>query len=175
MGWRLLRAILILPVNVTIVIPALFLWIAADTAYAHHLCGLGDIRFWSALLLFVIGIGLAVWTSVLFVALGKGTPAPWDPPRKLVIAGPYQYVRNPMILSVVTILAAESLYFQSWPLVLWMLTFFIGNTIYFPLVEEKGLEKRFGDAWLEYRRNVRRWIPRLSPWQPASKSVPPTR
>ncbi len=96
--------------------------------------------------------------------VGNGTPAPWDPPKKLVIRGPYCYVRNPMIISVMLMLLAEVLLFQSWPIAAWIVVFFIGNSIYFPLVEEKNLEKRFGDDYREYKAHVRRWIPRLRPW-----------
>ena len=110
------------------------------------------------------GLGLAVWTVKLFVNFGDGTPAPWDPPKKLVIRGPYRHVRNPMITGAVLMLLAEAMLFQSWPISLWMVIFFMGNAIYFPLVEEKGLEKRFGDSYRKYKAHVPRWIPRLRPW-----------
>jgi protein-S-isoprenylcysteine O-methyltransferase Ste14 len=100
---------------------------------------------------------------------GDGTPAPWDPPQKLVIRGPYRHVRNPMITGVLLMLLAEALWFQSWPLALWMLIFFLGNFVYFPLVEEKGLEKRFGNDYREYKAHVPRWIPRLHPWYPQER------
>lgn len=76
------------------------------------------------------------------------------------------YVRNPMITGVLFMLSAEAMLFQSWPLALWMGIFFMGNAIYFPLVEEKGLEKRFADDYRRYKANVPRWIPRLHPWIP---------
>jgi protein-S-isoprenylcysteine O-methyltransferase Ste14 len=49
-----------------------------------------------------------------------------------------------------------------------MTVFFIGNAIYFPLIEEKGLEKRFGDEYRDYKANVPRWIPRLRAWRQAN-------
>lgn len=97
---------------------------------------------------------------------GNGTPAPWDPPKKLVVRGPYRHVRNPMISGVVLLLLAESLWLQSWPIALWMMIFVIVNMIYFPLFEEKGLEERFGNDYRRYKAHVPRWVPRLRPWEP---------
>ena len=95
---------------------------------------------------------------------GEGTPAPWEPPRKLVVRGPYRHARNPMISSVLILIAAEALLFGSWPLLVWMGVFFLGNVVYFPLVEEKGLAERFGQAYREYKKNVPRWLPRRRGW-----------
>jgi protein-S-isoprenylcysteine O-methyltransferase Ste14 len=89
---------------------------------------------------------------------------PWDPTRKLVVAGVYRYVRNPMILSVIMIEAGESFLFGSICLGLTALLFFVINHVYFILSEEPGLEKRFGLEYVEYKKNVPRWIPRLKPW-----------
>ncbi|MDH3852581.1 MAG: isoprenylcysteine carboxylmethyltransferase family protein, partial [Deltaproteobacteria bacterium] len=96
---------------------------------------------------------------------GKGTPAPWDPPKRLVIRGPYRHVRNPMITGALLVLLAEATLFQSLPIAIWMTVFFIGNAIYFPFIEEKGLEKRFGDEYRNYKANVPRWLPRIRPWK----------
>ncbi len=124
-----------------------------------------EIRFWAALLLAGVGIVFSIWTATLFRRFGEGTPAPWDPPQKIVIRGPYRHVRNPMITSVLVTLLAEAIFFHSWPIAFWMLIFFLGNAVYFPLVEEKGLEKRFGDDYLKYKAHVPRWIPRLRVWK----------
>ena len=70
-----------------------------------------------------------------------------------------------MITGALLLLLAEALFFLSWPLAAWMILFFVGNAIYFPFVEEKGLEKRFGDPYLKYKASVPRWIPRLKPWE----------
>jgi protein-S-isoprenylcysteine O-methyltransferase Ste14 len=67
----------------------------------------------------------------LFVQVGRGTPAPWDPPQRLVVEGPYRYVRNPMISSALMMLAGEVLLLGSWPIAVWLLAFFVGNTLYF--------------------------------------------
>jgi protein-S-isoprenylcysteine O-methyltransferase Ste14 len=81
------------------------------------------------------------------------------------LPGPYRFVRNPMILGVLLFLLAESIFFESWLLFGWMIIFFMGNAIYFPLVEERGLEERFGRDYRRYKEQVPGWIPRLKPWK----------
>ena len=105
-----------------------------------------------------------------FASDGKGTLAPWDPPRRLVIHGPYRYVRNPMISGVVFVLFGEALMLRSGPHVQWALIFLIINFIYIPLLEERQLKERFGDAYVEYCRHVPRLLPRLRPWTPTTSS-----
>ena len=166
MSWRLAKSILILPVNVVGVIPAVILWASAGTAVDWAWPSSANPRSWLALPLAVLGAALAVMTVRLFVGVGEGTPAPWDPPQKLVVRGPYRYVRNPMISGVLFMLAAEALAFGSWPLAGWWMFFFAANSVYFPLVEEKGLEARFGEPYRVYKANVPRWLPRLRPWTP---------
>ena len=70
-----------------------------------------------------------------------------------------------MLMGVNLVLVAEALLLQSIPILLWMITFVILNTIYFALSEEPQLEKRFGEAYRDYKRHVPRWIPRLSPYR----------
>lgn len=162
---RLLRAVLVLPGTVLVLVPAILVWSFAATTLHASPAALGNPRAWLGVALLACGLGLAVWTGRLFVRVGKGTPAPWDPPKRLVIEGPYRYVRNPMISSVLMMLAAEALLLSSWPIVAWLLVFFLGNALYFPMVEEKGLRQRFGAAYDRYAENVPRWLPRLTPWQ----------
>ncbi len=66
-------------------------------------------------------------------------------------------------------LAGEALLYQSWPLAAWGLLFFAANAAYFPLSEEKGLERRFGGDYRTYKANVPRWFPRIRPWRPADE------
>lgn len=153
---KLLWVIMLLPVNVLIVIPAVILYF-----YGFECSAWSDWQTYPAILLLICGLILAIWTVILFRKIGKGTPAPWDPPKKLVIAGPYRYVRNPMLSGVFMILLAEAFYFQSFAITLWFLIFIAANLIYFPLSEEPGLRKRFGQEYEEYCRNVPRFIPRL--------------
>ena len=100
-----------------------------------------------------------------FVKYGDGTPAPWNPPSRFVVRGPYRHVRNPMILGALLILVSESLILWSLPLALWAAAFFGGNALYFPLSEERRLESRFGDSYRAYKANVPRWLPRLRAWR----------
>ena len=165
MSRRMIKSIIILPGTVLVFIPIIILLISKDSSFRHGISSPDQIRFWLALLVAAIGLTFSFWTVTLFRKIGEWTPAPWDPPKKMVIRGPYRHVRNPMITSVLFILFAEALFFQSWPIALWMLIFFVGNNFYFPLVEEKGLEKRFGEDYRQYKVNVPRWIPRLRAWQ----------
>jgi protein-S-isoprenylcysteine O-methyltransferase Ste14 len=106
-------------------------------------------------------------TISLFAREGKGTLAPWDPTQRLVVRGPYRYVRNPMITGVLSILLGEAALFGSLWVLAWWLAFFAINAVYFPLIEEPGLRGRFGDEYERYRRSVPRWIPRRRPWTQA--------
>lgn len=94
---------------------------------------------------------------------------PWDPTRKLIVAGLYQHVRNPMILSILILQIGEALLFNSWGMGILAALFFVINTVYFIASEEPGLEKRFGKEYVEYKKNVPRWIPRIKPWRPGKR------
>ena len=83
-------------------------------------------------------------TVALFATVGEGTLAPWDPPRRFVVRGPYRYVRNPMISGVLSILLGEATLFGSVPLLVWFSVFLAVNAVIMPLIEEPGLERRFG-------------------------------
>ena len=157
--WRHLRAIGLLPVTVTIVVPGLILWRTGVELAPWPLATLGAV---------LIGVGLALvtWTVSLFMRIGKGTLAPWDPTSRLVVVGPYRHVRNPMISGVLTVLLGEAALFGSLPLLVWFGAVFAVNAVYFPLVEEPGLRERFGEDYDAYRANVPRWLPRLRPWEP---------
>jgi protein-S-isoprenylcysteine O-methyltransferase Ste14 len=160
---RHLLAIAVLPFTVAVLVPR---WIAraygivpavGDTpgALALQAGGLG---------LGLVGLVLFAWSLRRFAGEGEGTLAPWDPPRQLVVHGPYRYVRNPMISGVVLVLFGEAALLRSAPHAVWALTFAAINMIYIPLLEEPMLAARFGDAYREYCRHVPRLLPRLRPW-----------
>ena len=113
---------------------------------------------------FAAGFALFVWCVLLFARVGRGTLAPWDPTRRLVVVGPYRHVRNPMISAVATMLAGEAMFFASTRVALWLLVVLVVNHAYFRLVEEPGLETRFGDDYRRYRAAVPRWLPRRRGW-----------
>jgi protein-S-isoprenylcysteine O-methyltransferase Ste14 len=166
-AWKHLRAILLLPGMVLVVIPGLILWRS----------GLDTLGLWRSvpsskvilpiigILCVCLGLLLMVATIRLFMTVGNGTLAPWEPPQKLVVRGAYRYVRNPMISGALLVLLGESLLTASLPLFCLFLVFLVVNTVYIPLSEEPGLIKRFGDEYRTYKRNVPRWIPRLTPWE----------
>ena len=124
----------------------------------------------TGIVLICTGLYVMLLTISTFIRIGKGTLAPWSPTKKLVIGGMYAYVRNPMIMGVLTILIGESLLLTSTNIFIWAVIFFIINNIFFLLYEEPNLEKKFGEEYREYKRNVPRWIPRLTPFKPGSKS-----
>jgi protein-S-isoprenylcysteine O-methyltransferase Ste14 len=126
-------------------------------------------------LLAAAGVGLMARTIRLFFTIGQGTLAPWDPTRRLVVQGVYRRVRNPMISGVMAVLLGEAAICASGGLFVWFLCFAAGNAIYMPRVEEPGLERRFGADYLEYKRNVPRWIPRLEPWDHETPRSPTER
>lgn len=91
---------------------------------------------------------------------GRGTLAPIDPPKNLVIQGLYRYVRNPMYVSVVTILLGESIFFMSRPILIEAGIFFAMANLFVAFYEEPALRQQFGDAYEKYKQSVGRWIPR---------------
>jgi protein-S-isoprenylcysteine O-methyltransferase Ste14 len=116
--------------------------------------------------LIVVGLTLLVSTIRLFADVGGGTLAPWDPPKKLVVAGPYRYVRNPMHGGVFMTLFGEAALTGSPTMLYVAVVLFVFHWGYIPLFEERWLKQKFGEEYLAYQKNVRAWIPRLKPWEP---------
>ena len=153
---RHLLAILLLPFMMVVVIPYWLLnrfgtvntyWLARPVGAA----------------LILAGLVLFGWCIGLFARIGQGTLAPWDPTHNLVAAGPYRFVRNPMISSVILMLLGQALWWGSWAIGLWAGAFLLINHVYFVYIEEPGLEARFGEPYRHYKANVPRWLPRLKP------------
>jgi len=167
MGYLLrhLVAIVILPLNVAVIIPW---WLARRNGTALAIGGGAGQLALQALGLAVLGVGLVLFGASLgrFMREGKGTLAPWDPPRRLVVRGPYRYVRNPMISGVLLVLFGEAAILLSRPQLEWALVFLVLNLVYIPLVEEPMLIDRFGSDYVEYRRHVPGLLPRWRPWEP---------
>lgn len=166
---RQLAAVLILPVNVLIVIPGL-LFLRCRQKRAGRLLPAAVTPLTKTLggLLVLAGLPLLTWTIREFDRGGQGTLAPWDPPKRLVVYGPYRHVRNPMISAVMAILFGQALLLNNLCQLAWAVFFSLGNLLYIRRSEEPGLERRFGAAYRRYRRNVPRWLPRLRPWEPNS-------
>ncbi len=151
---------------VTVVLPTIILHVAPshDTRWSDS-SGLVQLSRLTAAAFLLLGLMLVVLTNLLFARIGKGTLAPWDATSQLVVAGPYRFVRNPMISGVAMILAAESLFFGSVFMIVYTLLFLTINHLYLLFSEESGLEKRFGQAYRLYKAHVPRWIPRKTPWE----------
>jgi protein-S-isoprenylcysteine O-methyltransferase Ste14 len=105
----------------------------------------------------IAGGALAVWCVVTFGMTGKGTPAPFDPPRRLVVAGPYRRVRNPMYIGAGFALLGAALFYGSIALLVYTVLFFLLAHLFVILYEEPTLRRMFGSEYEEYRRRVRRW------------------
>ena len=161
----MIKAILILPFNAVITVPALLLWLTRPISLAAP----SQPQWWLALLLLTLGLSLFIATVLLFIRIGKGSLAPWDAPKRFVVAGPYRFMRHPMITGVAASLLAETLLFGSWILAAWTVLFVGINIVYLPLKEEPDLVRRFGDDYRTYMRHVPRWLPRLTPWMPEQK------
>jgi protein-S-isoprenylcysteine O-methyltransferase Ste14 len=156
----------ILPVSATIIIPGALIWSTrhAATFWGNH-SYLPPTQIVLGILFIMSGLILLTACVRLFAEIGKGTLAPWNPTQNLVVSGVYAHARNPMISGVGFILLGESIVLGSGIILMWFLCFILGNTLYFILVEEPGLHKRFGEGYLEYKKNVPRWIPRIKPWK----------
>ena len=142
------------------VIPLLILWFSGKfESYQFKM-----IPIVSGGILIMVGLYI-IWITVsLFTDYGKGTPAPYSPPKILVAIGIYRYVRNPMMMGVLCVLIGEADLFMSVGILIWFLVFFTGCILLVPLWEEPDLERRFGEPYREYKRHVPRWIPRITPW-----------
>jgi protein-S-isoprenylcysteine O-methyltransferase Ste14 len=120
--------------------------------------------FWTGFIgiaFFALGAFIVVSCVAAFVFFGKGTPAPFDPPRQFVASGPYRFVRNPMYLGAVLVLSGFGLYARS-PSVLGLGALaLLSSHLFVVFVEEPGLAARFGESYGAYRLKVSRWIPHL--------------
>lgn len=162
---RHLLSIAILPFTAAILVPV---WIARRYGIVPAPGTSAGVLVLQGGGLVVLTVGLVLFVSSLrrFASEGEGTLAPWDPPRNLVVRGPYRFVRNPMISGVVFVLAGEAMLLASRPHAIWALTFLGINLVYIPLLEEPTLRNRFGETFRDYCRHVPRIIPRIRPWSP---------
>lgn len=108
-----------------------------------------------------LGGALALACILAFAFIGRGTPAPFDPPRRLVIRGPYRFVRNPMYLGAAAALLGAALYYGSPALATYAGVFLLLMHAFVVGYEEPTLRGTFGDDYGRYCAAVRRWRPRL--------------
>ena len=107
------------------------------------------------------GAAVALWCILAFALAGKGTPAPFDPPRRLVVLGPYRFVRNPMYIGAGLALAGAALFYQSFQLLVYTGLFFLVTHLFVVFYEERTLKRSFGREYTAYCGTVRRWWPKL--------------
>ena len=126
----------------------------------YRLFDLGSFRY-AAVPLWLIGTFVILWCSVDMVLRGLGTPAHFDPPKRLLINGPYRYVRNPIYLGALFVQLGYLIWFGSGITISYFLFFVLAYHILIVFVEEPVLKKTFGAAYDEYSEHVPRWIPRF--------------
>jgi protein-S-isoprenylcysteine O-methyltransferase Ste14 len=112
-------------------------------------------------LLFVMGAAIYLWCVWDFATFGRGTPAPIDAPKKLVVSGLYQYSRNPMYVGVLILILAWAASFKAIILLVYMLIVGLAFHTFVILYEEPHLRKLFGESYFNYCARVPRWLPRL--------------
>jgi len=112
----------------------------------------------------LIAAGIALYCACAFwgfAVRGKGTPLPLDPPKKLVVEGPYRIVRNPMYWGVGSVVLGEAAIFRSVALAELAAVFAVGVIVFVLLFEEPELRRKFGEEYEDYCRLVPRWLPRF--------------
>jgi protein-S-isoprenylcysteine O-methyltransferase Ste14 len=154
---RALASFLALPGVVAGLLP--WLIVASDP-------GQGDGWFWPGLLVLAVGLAVLLWCVRDFYVTGRGTLAPWDPPKTLVRVGLYRLVRNPMYVGVILLVSGWSLYSGSRQLAIYVLVLVVVFHLRVLLFEEPWLARTFPDAWQAYRASVPRWIPHFNKGTP---------
>ena len=170
--WNLLRSLVYAALFVslwTYFVPA---WIVGKPDWSVDFANLGGIQIFGIALMLVGGF-IAFSCVIDFGTAGKGTPAPFDPPRKLVRHRFYRHVRNPMYLGMAVLLTGEALLFPAERTAIFvMLIFLIGIVNLFVLFyEEPTLRREFGEDYFQYCRHVPRWLPRLRPYTGLFRSL----
>jgi protein-S-isoprenylcysteine O-methyltransferase Ste14 len=139
-------------------------WSITRWQLAPPLFGVEALRWVGALLLALGGV-LLVETFSRFALQGLGTPAPIAPTKKLVVTGSYRFVRNPMYVAVVSLILGQGLWSGSWMVLGYGLVVWLTVHLFVLGYEEPTLSQSYGAQYDRYRANVRRWIPRLTPWR----------
>lgn len=144
---------LLVPGTVTVVLPYLLLT-RGPQIFSFEL---GPFRF-LAIAPIVLGVVTYLWCAGAFALIGKGTPAPIDPPKVLVVRGPYRWTRNPMYVAVLSLLSGEALFFGSGTLLVYAAAWLIIFSLFVRLYEEPTLQQKFGEPYQEYCASVPRWL-----------------
>ena len=151
---RALLAFLALPVFFCVLLPPILAHFDPNSGKGWPVCFV------------LVGCGLAiiVWCARDFYIAGKGTVAPWDPPKQLVVVGLYRFTRNPIYIGDLLLVGGWALVTGSlwvgWYLVILAIGFHLRVIFY----EERWAARNFPSEWAAYSANVPRWLPRLTPW-----------
>lgn len=121
-----------------------------------------DVPQIAGMIIGTVGAAIVLWCIFTFAFIGKGTPAPFDPPRRLVIRGPYRFVRNPMYIGAGLALLGAALFYGSLSILIYTGSFLLATHLFVILYEEPTLRRTFGDEYEAYCRRVGRWGPRGS-------------
>jgi protein-S-isoprenylcysteine O-methyltransferase Ste14 len=124
----------------------------------------------TGILICAAGGALALCCVFNFALIGRGTPAPFVAPRRLVTRGPYRLVRNPMYIGVGLFFAGIALFYESTLFLAYAALFFVASHVFVVLYEEPTLHRTFGSEYSAYCSRVRRWLPRLSAHGPEFRS-----
>lgn len=149
------------------VVPLVIVWLERRWQLAIWL-GAPTVLFGVAL--FAAASALGIWSAAVMSTKGRGTPLPSDTATRLVVAGPYRFVRNPMAVAGITQGIAVGMMLSSWLVIAYAVC---GSLVWNYAIrphEERDLEERFGAAFVDYRRRVRCWVPRLR--SPAHAGAP---
>jgi protein-S-isoprenylcysteine O-methyltransferase Ste14 len=115
--------------------------------------------------LLAAGVGVLAHTIIRFAVEGRGTPFPAAPTEQLVVGGLYRYIRNPMYLAVIATILGQAAILGSTSLVVYAAIVWAVVATFVHLYEEPTLSNRYGDQYDAYRRGVRAWWPRRTPWR----------
>src|SRR5262245_59175562 len=149
---RALIAFLALPGTVAVVIP----WLIVSRGESAALGWL-----WPGRLVMGAGLCILLWCVRDFYVAGKGTLAPWDPPRRMVRVGLYRFTRNPMYVGVLTLVTGWTLLSGSRTLAVYTAGLAVAFHLRVILYEEPWLQRQFPAEWQAYRETVSRWVPTL--------------
>jgi protein-S-isoprenylcysteine O-methyltransferase Ste14 len=141
---------------------AFWAWVALRMRVLDSALG-GPLPSWTPLpgaVVLAAGIALGLGCVIWFVARGQGTPAPFDPPTRFVATGPYRWLRNPMYVGGVLMLAGLGLLTESPGVLLFAPIWWLLAHLFVTMYEEPNLRRRFGDSYARYCREVSRWLPK---------------
>ncbi len=157
-----LRHMPIIPVTVGLILPYLATYLDVFLPVPSF-----EAMRWAGAPVFLGGLILASSSVRLIYTQDQWDegPTPTGVPRHLVVSGPYRYVRNPMLLGMLLIICGEAIYFRSTGILSYLAAFFVFVNLVMVPSEERKLEERFGDSYLQYKSKIRRWLPTTSPYK----------